>query len=305
MSRKLRAHVKDASKGSADLPRAAKAPTIVVPLDGSTHATVALPVAKTLAELEKAVLHVVHVAEPILPPREMLHKLGLTSEQLRGSVIDQTIGAPAEGIVRIARDLHCLFIVMCTHTGMVEPSGELGPVAEETLRLSPCPVVLVRPERGLRPWTLQRILLPHDGTPSTAIAIGPAADLAYKARAELDVLHVAVPGAGRAIEPGTFAAPRYLDQPQHEWPAWTREFLDRLRRLGRAPTEVRLRLFLARGEPGAEIVRFATERNSDLIVLGWHGHLEAERAATMKKVICDALCPVLVVRVASKRALSP
>lgn len=93
--------------------------------------------AKTLAELEKAVLHVVHVGEPILPPREVLRKLGLTSEQLRGSVIDQAVGAPAEGIVRLARDLHCLFIVMCKHTGMVEPSGELGPVAEETLRLSP------------------------------------------------------------------------------------------------------------------------------------------------------------------------
>lgn len=279
--------------------QAKRAPTIIVPLDGTIHATVALPVAKTLAELEGATLHVVHVGEPILPPREVLHKLNLTPDQLRGSVVDQTTGPPAESIVRLARELHCLLIVMCTHTGMEKPRGKLGSVAEGVLLEAPCPLVLVHPERGLLPWSLRRILLPHDGTPATAIAISPAADLAHRTGAELEVLHVAAPGARRPIEVGTFAAPRYLDQPQHEWPAWSREFLHRLSALGHPTPEVKLRLFLATGEPGTKIVRFAAEHNTDLIVLGWHGKLEPERAATLKRVIGEAPCPVLIVRVES------
>ena len=79
------------------------AQTIIVPLDGSTHSLVALPVATTLAALEGATVHIAHVAERSLPPREMLQKLGLTPEALRGSVLDQATGPPAVGIVRLAR----------------------------------------------------------------------------------------------------------------------------------------------------------------------------------------------------------
>ncbi|MBI2953536.1 MAG: universal stress protein [Chloroflexi bacterium] len=297
MSRKPKQRSNRATGDASNSPSAKHPSRVIVPLDGSAHAMVSLPIAKELAKLERATLHIVHVAEPVLLPQEVLHKLGLTSEQLRGSVIEEITGTPAEAITRLARDWQSRLIVMCTHTGVLEPRGELGPVAEDVLKLAPCPVVLVRPERGLRSWTLQHMLLPHDGTPSTAVAIGPAADLAHKAGAELVVLHVAVPGARRPVEPGTFATPRYVDQPQHEWPAWTREFLERLRVLGHAPGEIRLRLLLGKGEPGDEIVQTAGKQNSDLIILGWHGRLEAERAATMKKVISSSPCPVFITRV--------
>ena len=297
MSKRSREAAGQASNGAPASQSAKNVPTIIVPLDGTIHAIAALPVGKGLAELEGATLHIVHVAEPILPPREVISKLGLTPEQLRGSVLNHMTGTPATSIARLAREWQSSFIVMCTHTRMDRPHEKLGSVAEEVLRLAPCPVVLVRPQRGLQPWVLRRILLPHDGTPTTSAAIGPAADLADRASAELVVLHVAAPGTGRPVEPGTFAAPRYLDQPQHEWPAWTQEFIQRCSALGHAPAEMKLRLLLAKGEPGAEIVRFAAEQNADLIVLGWRGQLEAERAATMKRVISDAPCPVLVTRV--------
>ncbi|MBI4498330.1 MAG: universal stress protein [Chloroflexi bacterium] len=289
------------ARKSATPSGAPRTPTIIVPLDGTTHALAALPVAQALAELEGAMLHVVHVAEPVLPPRELLAKLGLTPERLRGSVIEQEVGAPAAGIVKAAREWQSVLVVMCTHTGLDKARGQLGSVAEATLYDAPCPVALVRPERGLEPWTVRRVLLPHDGTPVSAAAIGPAADLAHRAQAQLDVLHVSAPGAARPVEPGTFAMPRYLDQPQHEWPAWAREFLERLRGLGHLPAARRLHLFLAKGDPGTEVVRFARDHQSDLIVLAWRGHLEAARAATVKAVIGDTPCPVLVVRVEPER----
>ena len=268
--------------------------SVLVPLDGSPHATVALPVARALAELETASLRVLHVGEPLVPPRELLASLGLTPEQVRGLVVDQAMGPPAASILRLAREWHSVLIVLCTHTGPAEPRGALGRVAEQVLRDAPCPVVLVRPARGLRPWAARRIVLPHDGTPTTAGALGPTVGLAERSGADVDVLHVPTPDA--PTEPGTFTAPQYLDQPQHEWPDWAREFLERARGLCACPPSVKTRLFLRRGAPGAEILRFAQEREEDLIVLAWRGHLEPERARVIRQVLREAPCPVLVLR---------
>lgn len=272
------------------------APIVLVPLDGSLHALAALPVARAMAELEGATLHLAHVGEPRLPPGELLQRLGLTRDDLWGAVISQVTGPPAEGILRLARELRSCLIAMCTHTGMEKPYGELGSVAEGVLRHAPCPLVLVQPERGLRPWALREVLLPHDGTPATAAAIHPALDLVDRAGARLTVLHVATLGARTAVEAGALGVPRYVDQPQHEWPAWAQEFLDRVRGLGHAPEGIPIRLLVAPGAPGEQIVRCARERGSDLIVLAWHGSLAPARAATLKRVIRDAPCPALVLR---------
>jgi nucleotide-binding universal stress UspA family protein len=88
--------------------------------------------------------------------------------------------------------------------------------------------------------------------------------------------------------------PRYIDQPQHGWPAWAQEFLDRLRAVGGARDDVEIRLAVAQGEAGEAIIDFA--RQTDLIVLGWRGVLEPDRARTMRRVIRDTICPVIVFR---------
>ena len=299
MNREARQGTGQTRSSAAPSPQATRAPTVIVPLDGSVHAIAALPVAKVMAEVEGATLHVMHVGEPILPPDELLHTLGLLPEQLRGSVIDQAAGEPAASIVRLASEWRSALIVMCTRTNLARAEGELGSVAEAVVREAPCPVVLVRPELGLHPWALRRIVVPHDGTPTTAAAIEPAVDLTGRSGAELDILHVAAPDALHPAEPGTLTAPQYLDQPQHEWPAWTREFLARFRSLCHCPASVRTRLFLRAGAPGAEILRFARERQGDLIVLAWRGYLDAERATTLREVIRAAPCPTLILRAAA------
>lgn len=291
--------------GLTGLFQSQSARTIIVPLDGSVQALAALPVARRLAEHEGAILHLVHVEGRMLPPRDLVSQLGLAPEHLSDSVLNQLTGTPAPSIVHEALERQSMLIVMCTRTGLAEPPSGMGPVAEEVVRLAPCPIVLVSPSRGLHPWMLRQILLPHDGTPTMAAAIHPALDLADRASADLWVLHVAAPRTETAVEPGTFAAPRYLDQPQHEWPAWTKEFLGRLYALGNPPESMTLHLSLAKGDPGDEIVRFASEHGSDLIVLAWRGHFEAERAATLKAVIQAAPCPVFILRVEWTGSLHP
>jgi nucleotide-binding universal stress UspA family protein len=118
--------------------------------------------------------------------------------------------------------------------------------------------------------------------------------LALKAAAEVIVLHVATPGDQRPTEPGTLVFPRYVDQPQHGWSTWAQEFLDRLRAIGRAKDDVKMRLAVAHGDAGSAIVDFA--RQSDLVVLGWRGVLESGHARTMRRVIHDSICPVIVFR---------
>ena len=270
-------------------------PTIIVPLDGSIHATAALPVAQGLAELEQATIHLVHIGARALPPEELSRRLKVPPGQLSGKVLTQMGGEPAACIVRVARERRSLLIVMCPHTGIGgEPQGALGSVAREVLLTSSCPVVLVQPSRGDLPWKLSRILIPHDGTPTSAAAIRLGAEMARRAGAEIDVLHVAAAGAPPG-ERGSFSVLPYLDQPQHEWPSWSREFLDRLRAVS-GITGAALQLFFARGETGLEIMELAARRRSDLIAIAWRGSLDSSHSEVLQALVRDAPSPVAVFR---------
>ena len=70
----------------------------------------------------------------------------------------------------------------------------------------------------------------------------------------------------------------------------------RLRAVGGATDGVDIRLAVAQGEAGSAIVEFARQKDSDLIVLGWRGVLEPNRARTMRHVIRESTCPIIVFR---------
>lgn len=271
------------------------AKTVLVPLDGSVHATAAIPVARGFGELLHAPIALLHVSDDALTPPALVERMKISGEELPGLILEHRPGAAAAAIIKEAEERHAAMIVMCPQIRTDLRWRALGSVAAAVLRTAPCPVVLVPPARGRKRWALHRLLVPHDGTPTSAATIGPAADLALKAGAELVVLHVATPGTDVPTEPGTLASPRYVDQPQHEWPAWAQEFLARLCAVGGATGGTEMRLAVAQGEAGAAIVGFA--RQSDLIVLGWRGALEPGRARTMQRVICDTTCPTMVLRV--------
>ena len=271
------------------------AKTVLVPLDGSVDATAAIPVARGFGELLNATVALLHVSDDALTPAALVARMRLSGEDVPGLIVEHRQGAAAAEIVKAAGECHAAVIVMCPQIRTDRRWRALGSVAEAVLRAAPCPVVLVPSARGRKRWELHRLLVPHDGTPTSAATIGPAADLALKAAAELVVLHVATPGAVTPTEPGTLVSPRYIDQPHHEWPAWAQEFLARLCAVGGARDGTEMRLAVAHGEAGTAIVDFA--RQSDLIVLGWRGALEPGRARTMQRVICDTGCPMIVLRV--------
>ncbi len=268
-------------------------PVILVPFDGTKQALAALPVAKVLGEIEQAPLHILHVGEHRPAAEELRSWLGREALALDGFTIDARVGTPAVEILRVAREIEPRAIVLCKHSG-TERGKMLGRTAMKVLHDARCPVVLVPPERGAIPWHLHHVMVPHDGTPTTSAALQPAAELADHSRAELLVVHVTDVGVAPA-EPGSLTTPRYLDQPQHEWPAWASEFINRLGclcPLGR----LHVRMLLAHGATATEVLRLSERQSTDLIVLAWRGRWEAPRAATMKGILLDACCPIMVVR---------
>lgn len=264
---------------------------VLVPLDGSKHALCALPIAKRLAGLEKGDVRILHVAEKTGPPGETAESLGLEPADLRGATLEVRAGNPAEAILAAAAEFEATLIVMCAHSADVRPAGAIGDAALAVLRGAHCPVVLVGPALATGDWALRRVLAPHDGSPAVSRTLAPAAELARQAGAEFVVLQVA--GDAHALEPGSIAPPVYLDQFQYSWPAWSAEFLQRLASI--CPlADLRVRLRMGHGEPAAETIRVANEESADLIVLAWKGRWEAPHASTLRAVLSNATCPVMV-----------
>jgi len=267
---------------------------VVLPLDGSQSSRLAVPIARTLSKLYGATLHVVTVGQEVLHTKGALSHLGLTSEEMQGAVLDACSGDPAEAIVGAAQQLPSPLLVMCTHTGVERSSDDFGAVAESVLRVAPERIVLLAPERGDRAWAVRRVLLAHDGTPSSDCATAPAAEIAQSARAEVIALHVAARKAPHPEQPGSHPAPRYIDQPQHEWPAWAGEFMDRMLAMGAPCSSVQFKLVVTGGQPGSEVAQLARERDVDLVVMAWRGKWRSEPHAT-RVVTRTSGCPVLLV----------
>jgi nucleotide-binding universal stress UspA family protein len=268
-------------------------PVILVPLDGSKQALSALPVAKVLGEIERVAVHILYIGDHELAADELRIRLGREASVLDGFTIDARVGTPAVQILQVAEEMKPRAIVLCKHSG-AERGKMLGRTATKVLHDARCPVVLVPPERGAAPWRLHHVLVPHDGTPSTSAALQPAAALAERGRAELLVVHVTNIKTAPA-EAGSLSTPRYVDQPQHEWPAWSSEFVNRIACL--CPLDhVHVRMLLAHGATATEVLRLSEKQSTDLIVLAWRGILEPPRAATMKDILREAHCPIMVVR---------
>jgi len=235
-----------------------------------------------LAQAVGGTLHLVHVApaEPV-PLEQLVGALRLRPGELAGSVVDELTGEPAERILALTDFLERPLVVLASEAA--PDALGLGPVAGAVLERGSAPVVLVKPERLEAPWSLAHVLVPHDGDVAAAAALAPAIELAELAGAQLTVLHVARPEALAST------LPAYEDQPQHDWPAWARRFLERLA-VGAAialqPTTQRA---LARGEPGPEVVRYAARHEVDLVGLAGAGQ-------AFREVARRCSCPVMALR---------
>lgn len=269
---------------------------IILALGGPRLAVSALCVARQVCQWMGQSMMLVYVSDAPLAPGMIPGRIGTSAEDLGGVVILPVTGDPGREIVRLGVEHACSMIIL----GLARPErAGLGPVQARILQDAVCPVLHVPPQ--VRPgWgTGGTVLLPLDGAPSTSRVVPLATDLAVRMQASLELLHIG--GMPPPAEVGSLGLPQFIDQPQHEWSHWRREFLARFCTCywgGAAP--VRVHLSVQVGDPGAAILREAEEHQPDLIVLGWHGQLEQDRAATLRQVLGHARWPVLAVRVSER-----
>jgi nucleotide-binding universal stress UspA family protein len=301
--------------------------TVLVALDGSLAAAAALPIALAVAAQLGADCQALHIisdtglGRPFVQGLEALSGVKLWPDMLESTVrvwqafagpgnvmmkalahieVRLDAGDPSDGILRASADPTVALVVLTTHGHIIEPGRSLGRVAEQVIAGATRPILLIRPEATpvvIQPGTaLQRLLLPLDGTPTTAALLVPATALAIRLGASVDLLYVADAGALPPDEPGSIGAPQYVDQPQHEWPQWANEVSTRLgEACAQCPPDMPVHTFLTQGDPGEAIARFAAEHKSDAVVLARRSRLEPGRAGVLRAVLDQTPCPVLLV----------
>ncbi|MCM2279839.1 MAG: universal stress protein [Oligoflexia bacterium] len=271
---------------------------ILVPIDESERSRKAIPLARTIAQLAGGSLHLLHSAPehpgPAESPRALRQRLRLASEELEGAILEQVPGPASRGVPEKATESPQSMIVISSFLPEEpRPAGGLSAMSEQILRNAICPVLLVPPDPAWeKSWRPTRILLPQDSTEETATAIGPAIALATQNQARLLVLHVPRYSAeSLSAEHAALPFPRYMDQPQHEFPAWKQEFTERLRELARIPPELDIELQVALGEPAEEILNWSRKLAADLLAIPWYGNYE--NAGILRKVLAGVDRPVL------------
>jgi nucleotide-binding universal stress UspA family protein len=264
---------------------------ILVPLDGSELAEVALPAADALAHILDAGVTLVHVIEKDAPPQ--IHGQRHLSDPVEAEDYLAEVANRAFSLgTRIAWHVHAAatrdvarsiathvdelgpgLIVMCTHGSGGVRGWLFGSVAQQVIGRRKAPVLLILPSASdPPPFACRRLLVPLDGDTEHEQGLAVAAGLAEPCRAEIrlvcivptpDTLRGEETAAARLLPMATAAALE-LDE------AGARQYLSgQVRELEAqglwASTEVR------RGDPTSAIVQAAKEAEADVIILGTHG----------------------------------
>jgi len=199
-------------------------------------------------------------------------------------------GGVWEVIAKVVQKHEIDLIVLSTHGREGIKKLMRGSVAEEVIRLAPCPVFTVGPHAlpTRKDSRYGRILCATDYSISSLRALGYAISIAKQCQGALTLLHVIT--AGEEFPTGDMDSTvaqtrenlRVLFRPDAELPS----SLDFMAVFGSAPQS---------------IVNTAEEEGAELIVMGVHGapmlfastHLPW---STVHQVVSHARCPVLTVR---------
>lgn len=250
-----------------------------------------------MANSMEATLYIVHVTEAPLSEEELLEAMKVDRPiEVRNFVLHQIVGGDVvDGVLKFAAGLDTAMIIMSSHGWTFNSQRLLGSTATEFVRRAITPVMVIRPDMSAIPdarWRPKKILVPQEGTPTSAAVIHAVFHLAARLKVDVDVLTIGVRGKA-PVEVGAMPPPRYMDRPGYDWPAWTSEFTHRF--LAERPPDVKLSVFEREGDPSDVMMRFATDHGHDFIALGWHGHLEFGRATVVKDVIRHAQLPLVLI----------
>jgi len=193
-------------------------------------------------------------------------------------------------------------LVMGTHGRSGFNKLAVGSVAEELLRLAPCPVLTVGPHVTTPPETFRRILFATDFGPASSRAVPLVLSLAKTHNAKLFLLNLIVNMPLASSSVAAYAPAAYAADDVADWTANARKRAARkLRELIPPDALAQEPEYLVSADFTAEgILDAARLHQADLIVMGANHTISARLAAhipwaTGHAVLCGAACPVLTI----------
>lgn len=204
---------------------------------------------------------------------------------------------PVDVITQEAARLAVDLIVMCSRRRPLR-AALLGSTAESVYRTAPCPVLITHPDQ--REWVdssswvpnLKRVLVAHDFSDYSELALHYALSFSQEYQAELHLLHVVpAPVSG---------------EPEVAWTTSSTEgvYHKAARCLQKAiPDEAYLwcdiKTGVRWGKPYREVLSYAKENNIDLIFMGAHGAgfgIQTLFGSNADRILRQSPCPTIVAR---------
>lgn len=286
---------------------------ILFPTDGSTCAEFAHAHAAFLARQFDAELHILHIVEARMNTLDDLSDLVEIEEQdileqLHAPLPSTTSGpdearihrakrtdaSAAEGVLTYAADEDIDLIVMGTHGRRGMDRLLMGSIAEEVVRLSPCPTLTVCGKKQPEPdRDINRILVPMGLSEHTESLFAHARAIGATYGARLDLVHV--------IERAAFPSVYGVDAPSTDDAAVERRVRDALEPYVEAAQDmdVDATITVLRGHPAAALLDMLDDAAIDLVTIATHGRTGLQRlvmGSVAEKVVRMAPCPVFTVK---------
>jgi len=302
---------------------------LLVPLDGSELAEVALPYSELLAEKLDSEVILINVRTPGEDPenpehRSYLSKIAATVEQnIRQSsntspgqkvkVESTIIGSPgllthaAEEIIDYAGEENASLIIMATHGRTGIKRWALGSTADKVVRAAKCPVLLIRANIDAPGKTkLEKLLIPLDGSKESEKVLPHAEKLASRLKAEVTLIHVLLPlyqvytaaeSIGYYGGMGMVRVP-YTEEQMKPLKASAESYLQKVNsRLMEKGVKTNYKVMV--GSAGEEIIKTADEVAADMVAMSTHGESgfsRWEHGSIADKVLRAGSTPLLLVR---------
>lgn len=198
-------------------------------------------------------------------------------------------GGVAEGILNFVAKQETELLIMASHGATGLERWPLGSVAEQVLWSADIPILLVRPESAptATPPSLQRLLVPLDGSLSVEQATNQIENVAQKGHAEVTALYIETnPETGA---PGTARGGRRSESIQE----YLGNVSSHLEQFG-----IKVHTKVLSGQPGQTIIDESKRGATDLVVISsakLTGTARLMQGSVAAQVIQGVSAPVLLV----------
>ncbi len=300
---------------------------ILVPLDTSKLAEIALPYAEELAVKlgsELILLHVgtltddksdhsVYLKEITAATERNMKKSRALAPGAKVQVTSVLLGSPAmvtnppEEILNYIEKENIGLVIMATHGRTGISRWALGSTANKVARAAACPLLLIRAGADSpHKVSLGKILVPLDGSQPSEAVLPYVENLASKLNSEISLFNVVEPpyhvypyseGLGYYGVAGMIRIP-YTEEEMKPMKAVAEKYIkdinDKLAAKG-----IRTSYAMKTGSPGEEIIKLEGEMRPHLVAMSTHGHSgfgRFDHGSVADKVLHGGNTPLLLVR---------